>query len=677
MPFIGKHKKKLSLVRFKALLYLLLLFGVSDLRAQKVDDTAGIMKMIDAGSTLMSSSPDSAFNFFSDALSKSERTGFKRGIAVSSAKLGRWYFGNDVGKSISLAKRSINLFEENKSGTVDDIADMHLLLAEAYDEQGQKDSSAYFYYLLGEEMDAGNIKDPEFAVVVFTKLTIFWLNLDYGSLVNEEYKKTVRRFVEKASQASQRIKDSADAVSSVYFIKGAYHHGIKEFDSARYYYFNYIEARERLHKLNLARKVSTLFNISDTYLQEKNPQEALKYIDQIKDIGKDPKNIKYLAFYTSFIDLLTAKAHFQMKDYKGAISIQDKALADLKLTGTHFRNEIVESYDIYAKSYEALGDYRKALEYKNTYTDLYDSLTKKDKVDIISRLEVRNHMAEKDKELAEQKLAYAEVNTKIKTKNFWIMAILFLVLSAVIIFGLWRKRNISRQILQEERIGNLQQKIKIERLKASITGEEKERTRIGRELHDGIGGLLSVARMNFELVKKTSLYKESGDFNDGMQLLEEAAIELRKSAYNLMPEVLLTQGLPAAVQAFCEKMMSKGSTVINFQCIGHRPDIPGDFDLPLYRIIQELVHNIIKHAKAKHALIQLYYQDNGTIDITIEDDGIGLSEDAFEKPMSMGLKNIKDRVNDLGGKLDIQSSAETGTGIYLEFESFKEEKTTT
>jgi two-component system, NarL family, sensor kinase len=351
-------------------------------------------------------------------------------------------------------------------------------------------------------------------------------------------------------------------------------------------------------------------------------------------------------------------------------------LADLKLTGTHFRNEIVESYEIYASSYEALGDYKKALANKNIYTKLYDSISKTDKVDIINRLEIRNRMAEKDKELAFQTLALSEAKNKVKDKNSWIIAISFFAMSGIIIFALWRKRNKGKQILQQERIDNLQQKIKIERLKASITGEERERTRIGRELHDGIGGLLSVARMNFELVKKEKGYVVNEDFTDGVKLLEEATVELRKAAYNLMPEILLTQGLASAVQAFCEKMMSKSKTVIDFQSIGNRTEITDAFDLPIYRIIQELVHNIIKHAQAKHALVQLNFEIDGTLNITVEDDGTGLPKNAFEKPLSMGLKNVKERVADLSGKLDIQSSKESGTSIYLEFELFHENMNT-
>jgi two-component system NarL family sensor kinase len=638
----------------------------------KLSEEAAILTDIKKGSMLSDKLPKEAFQYLNGALEKSKKKHYSKGIALASASLGRWFFGNDVGKSKKLASEALQSFEHNEWGNTENIADMHLLLAEAYDEQGIKDSSAYYYYILGSEMDAGNITDPEFAVMVFTKLTIFWVNLDYSGSVNDGYKKTVNRFVEKAKIASTQIKDTANAKSIVYFIQGAYHHGLKEFDSARYYYKLFIRERERIKRLNMTRKISTLFNIADTYLQESKPEEALKYINEIKEIGKDPQNTQYLAFYISFIDLLTAKAYFQKKEYKTTIDILNKALEDLKLTGTHFRNEVVESYQIYADSYEALGNLKKALSYKNTYIKLYDSLTKKDKIDMISRLEIRNRMAEKDKELALQKLALNEVSGKVRDRNVLIGGISLLALSALLIFILWRKKNIDNQKLQQESINNLQQKIKIERLKASISGEERERTRIGRELHDGIGGLLSVARMNFELARKVKANEENQDFSDGIKLLEEATVELRKAAYNLMPEVLLNQGLASAVQAFCDKMMSKSSTHIAFQAIGNRPDVTSAFDLPIYRIIQELVHNIIKHAKASQALVQLNFNVDGTLNITIEDNGIGLPEDAFEKPLSMGLKNIKERVIDLGGKLDIQSSPEAGTSIYLEFESFQE-----
>jgi len=637
-----------------------------------ITDTSVIMSQIREGSNLTERLPQEAFKYLSVALENSQAAGFEKGMALASAKLGAWYFGNDVGKSIELASDALRKYDIARWGSIDEVARVHLLLAQAYDEQGKTDSSAYYYYLLGAEMEEGNITEPQFAIDVFTKLAIFWINLDYGSYNSIEYKKTIQRFVEKVRDAASRIKDSADANSTVYFIQGAYYHGIKMFDSARYYYQTYIREREKLDKLTLSRRISTLANIADTYLQEENPGKAFEYITNIRNLGDQPQNKKFTAFYLSFTDLLEAKARYQQKRYEDVITILNKTWAELPLTGTHLRNEVVESYEIYANANEKLGNFKRALEYKNIFIKLNDSLARQERLDMITRLEIRNRMAEKDKQLALQKLALSEANSRLRDRNFWIAGISFFALCGAIIFGLWRKKNIDKQKLQEERIGSLQQKIKIERLKASIAGEERERTRIARELHDGIGGLLSVARMNFELAKKVKGMEENEDFTDGLRLLEDATVELRKAAYNLMPEVLLKLGLASAVQAFCEKMMSKSDTTITLQALGDTNRATTIYDLSIYRIIQELVHNIIKHAKAQHALVQLNYHEDGSLSVTIEDDGIGLPEEAFEKSYSMGLRNVKERVNDLGGKLDIKRYPESGTSIYLEFESYHE-----
>ena len=154
-----------------------------------IQDTASIIELINKGTQLSEKLPKEALQYLTSALENSKAIQYPKGIALASAGLGRWYFGSDMGKSIELGNEALRSFEKNQWGTIDNIADVHLLLAEAYDEQGQKDSSAYYYYILGEEMDAGNITNPEFAVMVFTKLTIFWVNLDYGGVVNEEYKK--------------------------------------------------------------------------------------------------------------------------------------------------------------------------------------------------------------------------------------------------------------------------------------------------------------------------------------------------------------------------------------------------------------------------------------------------------------------------------------------------------
>ncbi len=329
----------------------------------------------------------------------------------------------------------------------------------------------------------------------------------------------------------------------------------------------------------------------------------------------------------------------------------------------------MEAYKNLANSYEAIGNYPQALANKNIYLSLNDSLSRKEKLDMISRQEIRYRIAQKDKELLEQQLTIARVNNKVRNKNVVIGSAVALLLFLALLLIMWRRRNIHKQKLQQQSIENLQQKIKIERLNATIAGEEKERTRIARELHDGIGGLLTGAKMQFELVKNNPQKENQADFLQGLKLLEEAGTELRQAARNLMPEILLQEGLVKAVQVFCQRISEKSNAQIDFQTFGSKKISDPNFELSVYRIIQELVHNIVKHSRASNALVQIAFQDDGGLHITVEDDGVGINKTTLTHQAGMGLKNIRERIKETGGKLDIQSVEGKGTSVYIEYES--------
>jgi two-component system, NarL family, sensor kinase len=643
--------------------------------ANKLDgfdnDTAAVLKLIATGAGLVDKKPDEALQYYIKAEGQSQVLNFTTGQALANAKIARWYFGSNSDKAIEYSRTALQFFELNNGAYPDVKADVHLLLAETFDEQGRQDSSAYYYYLLSNEIEAGNIDDARLKIDLYTKLAIFWINLDYGANENDEYFVTLRSFVDKAKQAASSLKDSRDAVSSVYFLQGAYFHALKKFDSARYYYRLYITEREKIGGIGLARKISALTNITDTYLQEKKPREALQYVSKVETLGESPQKSSYLLFFMQFNNLQKGKALHQSGQHSEAIVITNEALEKLKTTGAHLRSELVDAYKTLADSYEATGDYKNALLQKNRYVFLSDSLMRKDKIDMVNRLEVRYRIVEKDKALAEQKLKITEIENRVRNRNLLITGIALLVLFSIIGFGLWRRKNIHKQKLQQERIDNLQQKMEIERLNATIDGEEKERTRIARELHDGIGALLTGAKMNFELVKKSNQYEHNIDFLEGIKLLEETAAGLRETAHNIMPEVLMQEGLSNAVRSFCERMTGKGGTIISFQTLGSFEKMDASFNLPVYRIIQELIQNIRKHANASTALVQMNFHDDGGVDITVEDDGVGMDVSKANKSNGMGLKNIQERVKQLAGRIDINSSLGKGTSVFLEFEPGK------
>jgi len=631
-------------------------------------DTSSILELIEKSRSIRDSQPQQSLKLAHDALDKSQQTGYSKGIALAYARMGRWYFGNNIDSSIFFALKSLNAADEEI--LPDSRADMHLLLAEAYDEQGRTDSSAYYYYLLGDEAESGKITKPAFMVEIYTKLTIFWINLLEVNYKDEKIGNTIRGYIQKAKQVSLTMPDTADALSSMSFLQGIYYHGIHEYDSARYFYLEFLRTREKIKKLNVLRKISTLTNIAGTYLDQNRPAEAIPYIEQVKQLGNDTAQKKYLSFFMAFVGLQEGKALYQLKKYPAAVQVLEESLDQLKTTGAHMRNEIVDAYKNLGDSYEAMGNYQQALANKNTYILLNDSLFRKEKLDMISRQEIRSRIAEKDKELVQQQLTIAEVRNKVRNKNVVIGSIITLLLVLALLLVSWRRRNMHKQKIQQQKIENLQQKIKIERLNATIAGEEKERTRIARELHDGVGGLITAAKMNFEIIKKDSGKSDSHEYQQVLQLLQEASSELRHAASNLMPEILFKQGLVKAVQLFCDQVSAKSDTRISFQSFGDKKLIDHAFELSIYRIIQELIHNIVKHSRAQNALVQLNFHPDGGMNITVEDDGIGINRTSVTRVATgMGLKNIQDRTKEMGGKLDIKSGDGEGTSVYIEFES--------
>ena len=202
-----------------------------------------------------------------------------------------------------------------------------------------------------------------------------------------------------------------------------------------------------------------------------------------------------------------------------------------------------------------------------------------------------------------------------------------------------------------------------------MQGEEKERGRIARELHDGIGGILSAAMMRFTSAsQENETILQTASFRDGMCLLDDMGDEIRKTAHNLMPEVLLKQPLPDAIRTYCNFVQQENTVRINFQSFGSFDNLAQSSKLNIYRIVQELLKNVIKHSGASTVLVQLLINEH-LLTVTVEDNGVGFDTDALKK--GIGLHNLQTRVSSMQGHLTVESGAEKGTSVYIEFDTQK------
>lgn len=230
-----------------------------------------------------------------------------------------------------------------------------------------------------------------------------------------------------------------------------------------------------------------------------------------------------------------------------------------------------------------------------------------------------------------------------------------------------------KQKIQQQRISELENERQLTTAEALLKGEESERTRLARDLHDGLGGMLTGVKFQLNSMKGNVILSEENaeTFTRSISQLDNAIAEMRRVAHNMMPEALLKFGLNDTLQNYCDSVSQNSGLAISFQSFGMENRLEQTTEIVIYRIVQELMNNTLKHANAANVYIQLSRNEN-TISLTVEDDGKGFdvksAQIASKLAMSgIGLSNIQHRVDYLNGKMDVKSD-DKGTSTHIEFE---------
>jgi two-component system, NarL family, sensor kinase len=247
----------------------------------------------------------------------------------------------------------------------------------------------------------------------------------------------------------------------------------------------------------------------------------------------------------------------------------------------------------------------------------------------------------------------------------WVLGILVLV--AVLIGFLLSRNYRQKRALQEQRIAELENEKRLLATEAILQGQVEERSRLARDLHDGLGSILSNAKHSFTHMKDNLIITpENADaFERGMNMLDMSINELRRVAHNMMPEALVKLGLDSALRDFFNSMDGNGAVQMTYQSYDmDESSILKTTAAAVYRIIQELVNNILKHAGATTALIQLI-RKNDTLSITVEDNGKGFDPAILQQNEGMGYLNLRNRVTWLNGTLDIETAPGSGTAVHI------------
>ena len=290
-----------------------------------------------------------------------------------------------------------------------------------------------------------------------------------------------------------------------------------------------------------------------------------------------------------------------------------------------------------------------------------DSIQNRDSQKKVYDLEAKYLAQKKEAEmLAQQKI--------IKQKNQLNYLLAAGVLLLLVVVSLVYLNYRSKQKLQLQRINELETQQQLLATEAVLKGEEQERTRLAKDLHDGLGGLLSGIKYSFNSMKGNLVLTADNAlaFERSMDMLDSSINEMRRVAHNMMPETLVKFGLDTALKDFCNNINQSGALRVSYQSFGlENSELPKTTAITIYRIVQELINNTMKHAAAKTAVVQLSIA-NHILAVTVEDDGRGFDTAVLQQSKGIGWSNIQSRVEFLKANLDIRSEKEKGTSVHIE-----------
>ncbi len=432
---------------------------------------------------------------------------------------------------------------------------------------------------------------------------------------------------------------------------------LQELDSALYYF---TEAEVTLEKINAVYNLSAVYNnLGRIYFMKKDFQKALTIY--LKGLNARELMEDQFGIGLSYMNL--AATEKQLGNNSKNIEHLNKA-ADIFLSLKNYLN-LKQAYGKLAEAYEDKKDYVTSLKYYQLYSNYKDSIYNEDNAKQMAEMQTKYDVEKKDLELAKNK---AEIETKEEqafVKNIIIVSIITLsILILVVGILFYRKKQVEQQAKLDAEIAR-QKDI---RTKSILEAEEKERRRIAQDLHDGIGQMLSAAKLNLSnLDSKISTQTEEQKMamQNALSLVDDSVKEVRAVSHNMMPNTLIKLGLGSAVREFITKLGNAPTLKVDLEIVGLDTRIDNQVETVLYRVIQEIVNNIIKHAKASQISMQLIRHDT-ELSVMIEDNGVGFDATKLDTFDGIGLKGIQTRIELLNGSVHFDSSIGRGTTVIID-----------
>lgn len=589
--------------------------------------------------------PDKATRLANEAYSLSQKTGYISGQALALNHLGILCKNRGAFDSaVMYHRQALQLREQINEWQ--GIASSHNNLGVTYRAQGNLTKSAFHY------LQALRIREQNNDVY---GMAVAWKNL---SQIYQTRGKTdiAFRFLKKSLALMQQAGDEMEIART--HIQLAYN----------YYERNIYDKAE----LELNKAISILQKLGD----ESNRCEALTMMGNIcTETGRLSKAEQYfskalvLAKSTDdqigmmTLELSLGQYFFSNNDFKNGVAHTNAGLAIAENLDN--KDAMRDGYELLYKAYREKGIESLALHYADKFYTLKNELITAASDRTVSELQTQYETEKKDLEIAKQHIEIQKAQEVNQRQRMQLSALAVLLFMVVVIAYLAYSRYKLRQkaLLDAERLQ--QQEL---RNQSIIEAEEKERMRIARELHDGIGQQLSALKMNLSAMEPEA--KPQPALHDKLvnliKLTDDAVKEVRGVSHQMIPNALLRSGLAGAVRDFINYITASGKLNISLSVNDMNRRIDTTKEAVLYRVLQECVNNIIKHAQATHVTIQLVMHPT-YLNLIVEDNGKGFDTAALKQGEGgIGLRNIESRIAFLQGTVEFDSTPGHGTTVIID-----------
>ncbi|MEZ5199064.1 MAG: histidine kinase, partial [Bacteroidales bacterium] len=426
--------------------------------------------------------------------------------------------------------------------------------------------------------------------------------------------------------------DSTQYLRGPYDNYGVLHELAGNYDSALFFYNKALSIKQELYD-SIGIPFS-LNNIAQTNMLLGEFEKAKPFLDEAFFIRQKRNDvfgiIENYNFYGDF--------YFKQKKYKTAISFYESGIELAKEANYLYLWQYISGR--LSVCYEKMDKYALALQYQREQQKINDSILNSETNQKMAQLEVQFKTAEKEKELALVNEEKALVEIEVYNRNKIIFGIIALIVIGTLIFLLLFQRYRQRQqallnktIIQEKELA----------IKAVIEAEERERNRIARELHDGIGQQMSGLKMAWQGFRNKFLKDDIEALSESERLssiLDNSSSEVRSISHQMMPKALKEVGLEAAISDILNALFKNSTVRAQFTSHGIKKRFGNAIEITVFRVFQELVNNTIKYAQAQNIDVQLYVIRNELI-LMVEDDGVGFSIE--QQKAGIGLMNIRIR----------------------------------